>query len=182
MTLVSFDSKIERAPSHASIHNEPFEMDLNHYRFVNVWRFAYAPGDVFQVLEDIAEYPRWWPEVRRVDRVDDDTVRIVARSLLPYSLTFEATNRRQDEEAGVLEIAMGGDLDGFSRWTIEPDGTGTRATFEEEVIARKTLLRRLALIARPFFRWNHALMMRNGRRGLAVYLAGYREGVEQAAE
>ncbi len=65
-------------------------------------------------------------------------------------------------------------------WTIEPEHAGTIATFEEEVIARKESLRRLAVVARPFFKWNHAVMMRHGRRGLGVYLAGYRVGVEQA--
>jgi hypothetical protein len=154
-------------------------MDLNHYRYTNIWRLKYRPEEVHRVLEDLGEYPRWWPEVRRVDRVDDDTVRIVARSLLPYSLIFEATDRRQDKQSGVLEIAMRGDLEGFSRWTIEADRAGTCATFEEDVIARKESLRRLAFVARPFFRWNHSLMMRNGRRGLDAYLAGYRAGAQQ---
>ena len=120
--------------------------------------------------------------MRRVDRIDDSTVRIVARSVLPYSLTFRATDSRRDELANVLEVVMRGDLDGFSRWTIEPDRAGTRATFEEEVVVRKESLRRLAVAARPFFRWNHAVMMRHGRRGLDVYLAGFRAGAEQAEE
>jgi ribosome-associated toxin RatA of RatAB toxin-antitoxin module len=156
--------------------------DLNHYRFVNVWRLKYRPEEVYRVLEDIGGYPRWWPEVRRVDRIDDSTVRIVARSLLPYDLTFRATDSRQDERAGVLEIAMHGDLEGFSRWSIEPERSGTRATFEEDVVARKESLRRFAVGARPFFWWNHAVMMRHGRRGLGVYLAGFRAGAEQASK
>jgi hypothetical protein len=151
-------------------------MDLNHYLFRSVWLLKVRPEDVYRVLEDIGGYPAWWPEVQQIDRIDDDTVRIVARSLLPYSLTFEAT--REGERDGVLEVALRGDLDGFSRWVIEADGKGTRATFQEEVIARKPLLRRLALVARPFFRLNHALMMRNGRRGLRVYLAGFRAGAD----
>jgi len=134
------------------------------------------------VLEDVGGYPRWWPKVRRVDRIDDSSVRIVARSVLPYTLTFQATESRQDERAGVLEIAMRGDLDGFSRWTIESERAGTRATFEEEVIARKKSLRRLAWVARPFFRWNHTLMMRHGRRGLGVFLAGFRAGAKEPDE
>ena len=156
--------------------------DLNHYRFENVWHLKFRPEEVYRVLEDVGGYPRWWPEVRLVDRIDASTVRIVARSVLPYGLTFLATDSRQDQRAGVLEIAMRGDLDGFSRWTIESESAGTLATFEEEVIARKKSLRRLAWVARPFFRWNHAVMMRHGRRGLGVYLAGYRAGTEQADE
>ena len=69
---------------------------------------------------------------------------------------------------------MSGDLDGFSRWTVTDAGAGrTKAVFEEDVTARKALLRRLALIARPAFRANHTVMMRHGQHGLAVYLAGY---------
>jgi uncharacterized protein YndB with AHSA1/START domain len=156
-------------------------MDPNFYRFQNVWRLRFTPEEVYRALEDIGGYPRWWPEVRAVDRIDDDTVRIVARSSLPYSLIFEATDSRQDDQAGVLEARMRGDLEGFSRWTLRHEGDGTHATFEEEVITRKKSLRRLAVVARPFFRLNHSLMMRNGRRGLRVYLAGYRAGSEEDA-
>src|SRR5262245_47340323 len=130
-------------------------MDLNHYRFVSAWRLTPPPELVYQVLRDIDRYPFWWPEVRSVDRVDGGTVRIVARSFLPYDLSFLSTESRQDARAGVLETAMRGDLEGFSRWTITADGAGTRAVFEEEVTARKRLLRSLALIARPFFQLNH---------------------------
>lgn len=153
-----------------------FAMDLNHYRFHSVWRLNAPPEEVYRVLRDIDRYPLWWPEVRSVDRVDDGTVRIVARSFLPYDLSFLSTASRQDPRAGVLETAMRGDLEGFSRWTIAADGAGTRAVFAEEVTARKRLLRSLALIARPFFQLNHAVMMRHGRRGLPVYLAGYQAG------
>jgi Polyketide cyclase / dehydrase and lipid transport len=156
--------------------------DRNRYRFVNVWRLEFRPEEVYRVLEDIGGYPRWWPEVRRVDRIDDSTVRIVARSVLPYSLRFRATDSRRDERADVLEVVMRGDLEGFSRWTVEPDRTATLATFEEDVIVRRQSLRRLALVARPFFRWNHAMMMRHGQRGLGVYLAGYRAGALRADE
>jgi hypothetical protein len=151
-------------------------VDLNHYRFLSVWRLASPPDEVYRVLEDVDRYPLWWPEVRRVDRVDDGTVKIVARSFLPYELSFLASDARQDPQAGVLETAMRGDLDGFSRWTIVAEGSGTRAIFEEEVVARKHLLRWLAPIARPFFRLNHAVMMRHGQHRLPVYLAGYEAG------
>ena len=67
-----------------------------------------------------------------------------------------------------------GDLEGFSRWTIQEFPDGSRATFEEEVVANKKLLQRLDPIARPAFRANHKLMMSHGERGLRTYLAGRR--------
>ena len=82
-----------------------------------------------------------------------------------------ATERVRDPGAGVLEIAMRGDLAGWARWTVRARGGGTRAVFEQDVEVRKPLLRRLALLGRPLFLANHALMMRAGRRGLAAWLA-----------
>ena len=46
------------------------------------------------------------------------------------------------------------------------------------MVANKALLRRLAPIARPAFRANHALMMRHGERGLRTYLAGFEHGTQ----
>ncbi len=155
-------------------------MDWNRYRFISTWHLDAPPDVVYRALKVTDDYPLWWPEVRRVRRIDDQRAEMVVRSLLPYDLTFIAEEARQDQQAGVLEATMSGDLDGFSRWTLsadteaDGDGDGTRAVFEEEVVARKALLRRSAVLARPAFRANHALMMRHGRQGLRVYLAGYR--------
>ena len=126
------------------------------------------------MLRDSGDYPRWWPEVRLVRRIDDRRTEMVIRSVLPYELRFVAQQERQDPAAGVLEVSMSGDLEGFSRWTLSASGDGTRAVFEEDVVARKALLRRLAVVARPAFRANHALMMRHGKQGLRAYIAGYR--------
>jgi hypothetical protein len=156
-------------------------MDWNHYRFISIWNLDASPDAVYRVLSDIDSYPLWWPEVRQVSRIDDSSVQIVVRSFLPYDLVFAAKRSRQDPGSGVLETAMHGDLDGFSRWTLSAQPEGTRAVFEEDVIARKALLRSLALIARPLFRANHAVMMRHGREQLGVYLAGYRAGTLRAA-
>ena len=73
---------------------------------------------------------------------------------------------------------MNGDLEGFSRWAIAASSGGALDVFDEKVVVNKGLLRRLALIARPAFKGNHALMMSHGRRGLRAYLAGMRLGRE----
>ncbi len=147
---------------------------MTHYRFVSVWHVDVAPDDAFEVLSDIGDYPAWWPEIREVWRIDDDTVDVRARSLLPYDLRFTMTRARADREAGILEVEMMGDLEGFSRFTITPERAGSRVLFEEEVNTNRRLLNRLALVARPAFSLNHTLMMRHGRAGLRTYLAGYR--------
>ncbi|GAA4795106.1 SRPBCC family protein [Streptomyces sanyensis] len=146
-------------------------MDWCRYRFRCVWDLPAPPDAVHRVLERGEDYPRWWPQVREVVPVDGASARVTFRSLLPYDLVVTVRARRQDRGAGVLEAALEGDLDGWSRWTLLPHGGGTRAVYEQEVEVRRPLMRRLAVPCRPLFRANHALMMRAGRRGLAARLA-----------
>ncbi|MBE8475274.1 SRPBCC family protein [Streptomyces justiciae] len=145
-------------------------MDWTHYRFHTRWALPAPPSAVYDVLAEAEDYPRWWPQVREVNRLDDTTGVIVIRATLPYSLSFTAREVRRDPAAGVLEIAMTGDLEGWARWTISADGAGTLAVYDQVVDVNKPLLRCLAVPGRPVFRANHRLMMRAGRRGLAAYL------------
>ncbi|WP_035841907.1 SRPBCC family protein [Kitasatospora azatica] len=146
--------------------------DFNHYHLVSSWRLPAPPAAVYHALREVEEYPRWWPQVRQVERLDDSSGRVRIRSVLPYELVLIARERRQDEAAGVLEAELTGDLAGWSRWTVSPDGPGaSRAVFEEEVRPGKPLMRRLALPGRPLFLVNHALMMRAGERGLRRLLS-----------
>ncbi|MFD4138327.1 MULTISPECIES: SRPBCC family protein [unclassified Streptomyces] len=147
-------------------------MDWCHFRFRSVWDLPAAPGAVYGVLERAEEYPRWWPQVRAVTLAGDDRGTARFRSVLPYDLLVTAHAQRSDPAAGVLEIRMDGDLEGWVRWTLRAHHTGTRAVYEQEVEVRKPLMRRLALPCRPVFLANHALMMRGGRRGLVAYLEG----------
>jgi hypothetical protein len=147
-------------------------MNLNEYRFRSQWVLPAPHERVYDALEDLGSYPRWWREVKEAEQVSDEAFDLRCRATLPYDLYFTTTQSRRDREAGVLEARMTGDLDGFSRWSIQPSGTGTLAVFEEEVEATKRLLRVLAPVARPVFRLNHWLMMQHGQNGLRAYLDG----------
>ncbi|MFE5604758.1 SRPBCC family protein [Streptomyces coelicoflavus] len=152
-------------------------MDWNHYRFRSLWPLPAPAPDVYRALERIEDYPRWWHQVREVTRIDDTTGVIRVRSLLPYDLRTTVREGRRDPAAGVLEVAMSGDMEGWARWTVAPHGSGTVVRYDQEVVVGKPLLRRLAVPGRPLFRANHRLMMRSGRRGLAAHLAGGRQAV-----
>ncbi|MFE4591486.1 SRPBCC family protein [Streptomyces laurentii] len=147
-------------------------MDWCRFRFRSVWRLAAPPEAVYAVLERAEEYPRWWPQVREVVPRDARTGTARFRSVLPYDLVVTAEARRRDLAAGVLEVGLGGDLEGWARWTLSalPGGAGTRALYEQEVEVRDRLMRAFAVPGRLLFRANHALMMRGGRRGLAARL------------
>ncbi|MFE0644989.1 SRPBCC family protein [Streptomyces sp. NPDC058877] len=145
-------------------------MDWCRYRFRCVWRLPAPPDAVYAVLERVEEYPRWWPQVREVVPLDDTTGAARFRSVLPYDLLVTARALRRDPVTRVLEVGLGGDLEGWARWTLAPEGGGTRALYEQEVEVRARLLRVLAVPGRLPFRANHALMMRAGRRGLTARL------------
>jgi hypothetical protein len=144
------------------------------YTFRSTWYVGAAPEDVYAVLERLPDYPLWWPQVKSATPLGDDAYELVCRASLPYELRFTTKQSVRDPVDRVLEANMAGDLEGFSRWTITADASGTSATFDEEVVAAKPVLRRLELVARPAFKVNHTRMMRDGERGLRTYLAGYR--------
>ncbi|MFF5188829.1 SRPBCC family protein [Streptomyces sp. NPDC000345] len=145
-------------------------MDWTHYRFLSLWALPAPPAAVYAVLERAEDYPRWWRQVREVTRRDGTSGVVRIRSLLPYDMTFTVREVRRDRAAGVLEIALSGDIEGAARWTVTAGGPGALVRYEQEVDVNKPLLRRFAVPGRPLFRANHRLMMRSGRRGLAAYL------------
>ncbi|MEV7107768.1 SRPBCC family protein [Streptomyces atroolivaceus] len=145
-------------------------MDWNHYRFTSVWELPAPPDAVYAALQRAEDYPRWWPQVREVSRVDDVTATARFRSFLPYDLVLTLRQRRGDSVPRTPEAEMSGDLDGWARWTVVPHEGGSRIVYEQEAEVRKALLRRLAVPGRLVFRANHTLMMRAGRRGLRAWL------------
>lgn len=136
------------------------------FRFRSVWRLAAPPEDVFAVLENAGDYPAWWPQVREVRVLEESRGAARVRSVLPYDLWIAGRATRCDRAAGVLELEITGDLEGWARWSVRGDGAGTAAVYEQQVQLRKPAMRRLTPLARPFLRANHALMMRAGERGL----------------
>ncbi|GAB3474931.1 SRPBCC family protein [Amycolatopsis cihanbeyliensis] len=147
-------------------------MSLVRYRFRTTWTIGAPPPIVFATLVDLGGYPSWWPNVRSVSRIDDETAELVCRSVLPFALTVHLTRVEENPGAGRLEVALAGDLEGMLSGLVHPHGAGTRLEIAQHVVARKRLLRWLSPLAHPVFRANHALMMRRGRHGLCTRLAG----------
>jgi len=136
------------------------------YVFADQWFVAGDPDRVYALLGEIGNYPTWWPQVRAVAKIDDETALVACRSVLPYTLHFEMGPARQDAQAGVLEAALEGDIVGWCRWRVSAVEGGTRLDFDQEVRTPGRTLQVLARLARPLLVLNHHLMMRGGRRGL----------------
>lgn len=148
-------------------------MSLNDYRFRNLWLVRATAGRVFDALVDLARYPDWWPDIRSVTRVDEDTAEVVCRSVLPYVLTFRLHRAVEDPDRGRMRVDMTGDLEGYVQGVVAAHGTADALlAISQRVVVTRPLLRALAPVARPLFRANHALMMWRGQRGFRAYLTG----------
>lgn len=150
-------------------------MRLNEYHFMVGWHVDAPPEAVWDLAADPRTYPRWWPEFKAVtplNEVEGVGVRVSAdaRSFLPYHLRFELEAVRYDRPH-VAEVRSEGDLQGVMRWLFVPYGGGTFLVFDEEVRTGPKLMNVLAPVARPFFSWNHRLMMKHGEEGLRRELA-----------
>jgi hypothetical protein len=145
---------------------------FNDYRFRNVWSVPADTTLVFGTLVDLLNWPRWWPDVRTVRQLDDDTAELTCRAVLPYALTFRLRRAEQDAGTGLLRVDMTGDLDGYCEAVVSGNasGHGSRLAVDQGVVVTKPLLRALAPVARPLLIANHAAMMWRGQRGLRAYL------------
>ena len=139
------------------------------FEFRREWLVAASMVRVQAVLVDLAHYPEWWPQVRAVAHVDDDTARVLGRSALPHTLDLELRAVRRDRD--VLEVDIAGDLTGWARFSLAGEGAATRITYEQHVAVVHRGFAVASRMLRPVLRWNHDHMMRGCEAGLQERLA-----------
>ncbi|MGZ4448021.1 MAG: SRPBCC family protein [Nocardioides sp.] len=136
------------------------------YRFSSRWQLGADPRRVYDVLEDVAAYPQWWPQVRAVAAAGEEVALVACRSALPYTLHVELRPVVRDRDGGELTASLAGDLVGTCSWRLGTVPGGTVLHFEQQVTTPGRGLRAMARVARPALELNHAWMMRGARRGL----------------
>jgi hypothetical protein len=144
------------------------------YRFATTWTAEGSLEGAFDVLEAVPAYTRWWPAIRRVTDVDDDSATVHVRSVLPYTLRLRLHREITDRERGVLQVRFEGDLEGRARWSVEPAPDGfVRLRFDEVADIRADHLARVEALGQPLYELNHRVMMARGERGFRAAVAGY---------
>ena len=146
------------------------------YSFVTLWRFRAPRARVWDLVYRSEEWPEWWRGVERVEKLrEGDANHVGARhrytwkSKLPYQLVFEMETTRV-EPPTLIEGRAIGELQGTGRWQLSNDGAITTVRYDWKVETTKPWMNLLAPIAKPFFSWNHNVVMGWGGEGLAKRL------------
>jgi hypothetical protein len=153
-------------------------MSTSHYRFVTHWRVESTPEEVYGIIEDVTEFPRWWPavwlRVEVLEHGDADgigkMVRLTSKGWLPYILQWTARTEAKEFPNWVL-LRASGDFDGEGRWTFRADGPHVDVKYVWTIAAKKPLLRYLSFLLRPIFAANHRWAMARGEESLRLELA-----------
>jgi ribosome-associated toxin RatA of RatAB toxin-antitoxin module len=95
-------------------------MREHHFVFRSAWTLPAPPERVYATLADVASYPRWWPQVKSAEPLDERSGLLTCRSALPYEITFRLTADVQDPERRTLRATLDGTA--ATRW---PSSTRT---------------------------------------------------------
>jgi uncharacterized protein YndB with AHSA1/START domain len=150
------------------------------YHFTDTWFVPHPIGIVWRMVDDVAAWPRWWPDYRRAERVSTvehgagTSWRVGVRADLPYTVDFTFTVLDHEPPRYVrtrVEGFFAGEID----WRLEPVDGGTRLVLREDTETRRPLINLVARVGgRRFLEANHAAAMRRGEEGLrALLAAGY---------
>lgn len=147
-----------------------------HYSFTTIWQLAAPVAPIWTAITEVERWPQWWRGVEAVVRLRrGDSLGIGAahhytwKSKLPYRLTF-VMETTCIEPFRRIEGRATGELEGTGCWTFSEANGITTARYDWNVTTTKRWMNLLAPLARPFFAWNHDIVMAWGREGLSALL------------
>ena len=143
------------------------------YEFTTIWRVRAPQDKVWDLIFHSDRWPNWWRGIESVEKVHDGDANHVGavyrytwKSKLPYRLIFDMQTMRV-EPRSIIEGRAIGELQGTGLWTLTHDHGITTVRYDWKVETTKAWMNLLAPIARPFFSWNHDVVMGWGGEGLA---------------
>jgi len=151
----------------------PDGANFGDYRFVTLWHIEAPIEAVCDAIYHSMRWPQWWLNVKSVKELVPGDARGVGSvrryswlGRLPYRLTFDICVTHIKPLASIEGVASG-DVEGCGRWSFTTDGAVTIVRFEWRVRTTPAWMNLLARFARPFFKWNHDAIMRQGGEALA---------------
>lgn len=145
-----------------------------YYEFITVWRFDAPVEKVWEKIKHSETWNEWWKGVVQVEELkagDEEGVGKIVRSTwksaLPYKLIFDSEIVRI-KHLKTIEARAFGELEGTGLWQFfAEDENTTRVQYDWKVRTTKSWMNFIAPLAKPFFKWNHNVIMNWGGEGLA---------------
>jgi len=118
-----------------------------------------APEEVWRAIEHSDHFQSWWGwlEEFRLEGgglVDGAVLHGVVSPPLPYRMRLRVELDRCERPQSI-DATVHGDLEGWARLVLEPDGSGTRAEVRWTIEMMQRPMRLAARLARPVLEWGH---------------------------
>jgi hypothetical protein len=146
------------------------------YNFITIWKLEASQEKVWDLVFNSERWPKWWRGVEKVEKLKDGDANHVGaifrytwKSKLPYRLVFDMETTRVVPISTIEGRAIG-ELQGHGCCTLKHTNGITTVRYDWNVETTKAWMNVLAPIARPFFSWNHDVVMGWGVEGLAKLL------------
>jgi uncharacterized protein YndB with AHSA1/START domain len=153
----------------------------------STWHLPAPPEQVWAKIADIdMSWPQWWPHCSfaaplsrteaksnaQEDILKATTAYLNFKASLGYTLTI-SIHPTQVVAPREIDFDAGGHLQGTGRVVLTPEkqGQATRMVIEWRVRPTQRWMNFLTPIAAPAFKGAHAMMMRQGEKGLIKALA-----------
>lgn len=167
---------------HASRRCQDNSMEARLFDLSSTWYLPAAAKQVWAVIADVdMSWPQWWPGCRfaaplerwptesssQAEILKATTAHLSFKAALGYTLTISIHPTRV-VASREIEFDAGGHLEGTGRVTLMPEdrGQATRMDIEWRVRPTQRWMNMLTPIAAPVFTAAHALLMRQGEKGL----------------
>ncbi len=129
-------------------------------------RFPVAPDDLWRAMEQVEDYPTWWPWLRHFDGggLRSGTMwSAVVQPPLPYRLRFDL-HLVEVEAPRLVTAHVTGDIVGTARIEITRIDTGSELHLVSELAPASSALRAVAQVAAPVARFGHEWVLDAGLR------------------
>ncbi len=160
---------------------------MANYQFTTLWKVPGTREDIYRLLEQAEELPRWWPSVyldvniinpRQPDGVGK-IVEFYTNSWLPYTLRWKFQVTKTNFPHGFSLLAFG-DFVGKGIWTFSPYSPGTcLVKYVWCIRAEKPILKFFTPLLRPLFSLNHHWAMQKGLESLKLAIKRRKAGTAE---
>jgi hypothetical protein len=146
----------------------------NQYVFVTNWKVKASAKEVYTILYDILELPRWWPSVyldikKFTHPTKGECSELYTKGFLPYTLRWKL-QVIEEKFPYRLGIKAFGDFTGNGLWTLKEEGEYCLIRYDWKVEAEKPILKYLSFLMKPIFTSNHEWAMKKGEESLKLEL------------